>query len=210
MLTLILPLLQAVSGKSLAQGSSPLEGKVGEKIFDEKFTLFEDPTVALRPASTAFDGEGIPSGRFPLVERGILKNFLLDLKTASQTGMQSTGSARRGLTSMPSPGPSNLLMEPGETPLAEMLSGIGRGLWVDTVLGLGMGNIMSGAFSNTLGVAFKIEDGKLVGRAKNVNIAGNIYELLKNIAAISKETEWFYGRMSLPYLMLDSLPIVAK
>ncbi len=210
MLTLLIPLLQGVSGKSLAQGSSPLEGKVGEKIFDEKFTLFEDPTVALRPASTAFDGEGIPSGRFPLVERGILKNFLLDLKTASQTGMQSTGSARRGLTSMPSPGPSNLLMEPGETPLAEMLSGIGRGLWVDTVLGLGMGNIMSGAFSNTLGVAFKIEDGKLVGRAKNVNIAGNIYELLKNIAAISKETEWFYGRMSLPYLMLDSLPVVAK
>ena len=210
MITLLLPLLQATNGKMLAQGSSPLEGKIGQKIFDEKFSLHDDPTIALRTGSTSFDGEGVPCRRFPLVERGILKNFQLDLKTASQTGMKSTGSARRGLTSMPGPGMSNLVMEPGETPLDKMLSGIENGLWVDTVLGLGMGNILSGAFSNTLGVAFKIEGGKLAGRVKNVNIAGNIYELLKNIAAISKETEWFYGNMNLPYLMLDSLPVVTK
>ena len=101
-------------------------------------------------------------------------------------------------------------MTPGETPLADILSSIKDGLWVDTVLGLGMGNLLSGAFANTLGVAFKISDGKLVGRVKNVSIAGNIYSLLKNIAAISKETEWFYGSMNLPYLMLDPLLVTAK
>jgi PmbA protein len=210
MITLLLPLMQGTNGKMLAQGSSPLEGKIGEKIFDEKFTLHDDPTLDMRPGSSAFDGEGIPCRRLPLVEKGVLKNFVLDLKTASQTGMKPTGSARRGLTSMPGPGTSNLVMEPGEMPLADMLSGVKSGLWVDTVLGIGMGNIISGAFSNTLGVAFKIENGKLVGRVKNVNIAGNIYELLKNIAALSKETEWFYGSLNLPYLMLDSLPVVAK
>ena len=166
--------------------------------------------MPLRADSASFDDEGIPCRKLPLVEHGVLKNFLLDLKTASQTGMQSTGSARRSLTSMPSPGTHNLVMEPGGTPLADMLGGIKNGLWVDTVLGLGMGNLISGAFSNTLGVAFKIENGKLTGRVKNVNIAGNIYELLKDIAAVSKETEWYYGSLCLPYVMLESLPVVAK
>jgi PmbA protein len=210
MITLLLPLMQGTNGKMLAQGSSPLEGKIGEKIFDEKFTLFDNPTLDLRPASSSFDAEGVPCRQLPLMEKGVLKNFVLDLKTASQTGMESTGSARRGLTSTPGPGTSNLVMEPGETPLADMLSGIESGLWVDTVLGLGMGNIISGAFSNTLGVAFKIENGRLTGRVKNVNIAGNIYELLKDIAAISREREWIYGSMNLPYLMLESLPVVAS
>jgi PmbA protein len=90
-----------------------------------------------------------------------------------------------------------------------MLGGIKSGLWVDTVLGLGMGNLISGAFSNTLGVAFKIENGKLAGRVKDVNIAGNIYELLRSVAAISRETEWL-GSLHMPYLMLESLPVVAK
>jgi PmbA protein len=210
MMTLLLPLLQGINGKSLAQGSSPLEGKLGEKIFDEGFTLYDDPTIDLRPSSTPFDAEGIPCSRLALVEKGVLRNFILDLKTASQTGMKSTGSARRGLTSVPFPGTSNLVMEGGDKPLADMLSSIDTGLWVDSVLGLGMGNIISGAFSNTLGVAFKIEGGKLVGRVKNVNIAGNIYELLTDIAAISRETEWYAGRMQLPYLMLESLPVFTK
>lgn len=210
LMTLLLPLLQGTNGKMLAQGASPLEGKIGQKIFDEKFSLYDDPTIPLRPASAAFDGEGVPCARLPLVENGVLKNFVLDLKTAAQTGMKPTGSARRGLTSTPSPGTTNLVMEPGETMLPEMLSGIENGLWVDTVLGLGMGNLISGAFSNTLGVAFKIENGRVVGRVKNVNIAGNIYEVLKNIAAISKETEWIYGSLNLPYLLLESLPVVTK
>jgi PmbA protein len=210
MIALLLPLLQAVNGKMLAQGSSPLEGKLGERIFDEKFTLHDDPTISMRPGSSAFDGEGIPCRRLALVEKGVLKNFLFDLKTASQTGEESTGSARRGLTSMPSPGTSNLILEPGGAALADMLAGVKEGLWVDTVLGLGMGNLISGAFSNTLGVAFKIENGKLAGRVKNVNIAGNIYELLKDIAAISRETEWIHGSMSMPYLMLDKLQVIAK
>lgn len=210
MLTLLLPLLQGINGKSLAQGSSPLEGKLGEKIFDSKFTLCDDPVLDLRPGSASFDGEGIPCRKLPLVEEGVLKNFVLDLRTGSQTGMKSTGSARRGLTSTPMPSTSNLVMNPGDTPIAEILGGIDSGLWVDSVLGLGMGNIMSGAFSNTLGLAFKIEKGRLVGRVKNVNIAGNIYELLTDICAISSETEWYSGRMSLPYLMLESLPVVSK
>ncbi len=210
MMTLLLPLLQGVNGKMLAQGSSPLEGRLGEKIFDEKFTLHDDSTISMRPGSSSFDGEGIPCRRFALVEKGVLKNFHLDLKTASQTGKESTGSARRGLTSMPSPGSGNLILEPGDTPLADMMAGVKEGLWVDTVLGIGMGNTISGAFSNTLGVAFRIENGKLAGRVKNVNIAGNIYELLKSIAAISRETEWVYGSMSLPYFMLDKLPVIAK
>jgi PmbA protein len=77
-------------------------------------------------------------------------------------------------------------------------------------LGLGQGNILSGAFSNTLGLAFKIEGGEIVGRVKDVSIAGNIYELLQDVAAVSREREWVYYRYCLPHILLPNMNVVAK
>jgi PmbA protein len=145
-----------------------------------------------------------------VVEQGVLKSFLYDLKTAAQSGAESTGNAGRGLFSPPYPQPTNFLIQPGSTQLKEMIASIQEGVLVDQVLGLGQGNILSGAFSNPVGLGFKIERGKIVGRVKDISIAGNIYDLLEHVAAVSQETQWVYSSFNLPYILLPEMNVVAK
>ncbi len=90
------------------------------------------------------------------------------------------------------------------------MSSIKEGILVEDLLGLGQGNIISGAFSNPLALAFKIENGEIIGRVKDMSIAGNIYDLLTNISAISRETEWVYSTFSAPYILLPELNIAGK
>ena len=91
-----------------------------------------------------------------------------------------------------------------------MIAGIEEGLLVENALGLGQGNIISGAFSNTLSLAFKIEKGEIVGRVKDVSNDGNVYDLLPDVAAVSRETEWVYRRLRLPYILLSRMNVVTK
>jgi PmbA protein len=94
--------------------------------------------------------------------------------------------------------------------VTKIIAGIKEGLLVEDPLGLGQGNIISGAFSNNLSLAFKIEGGEIVGRVKDVSIAGNIYQDLRRVEAISRESEWVYGGASLPYVLLPELNVVTK
>ncbi|MEW5720708.1 MAG: metallopeptidase TldD-related protein, partial [Chloroflexota bacterium] len=210
LLMLGLPLQQGLNGKSVFTGISPMKGKLGEKLFSDKLTVIDDGTLDGKFGSAPYDDEGVPHQRTALIERGVLKNFIYDLKTAAQSGVASTGNGSRALFTPPSPAPTNLLIGAGDTPLADILAGIDAGLLVEDVLGLGQGNIISGAFSNPLSLAFKIEKGEIVGRVKNVSLAGNIYTLLKNIATVSRETEWVYSNLNLPYLLLPEMNVVAK
>jgi PmbA protein len=209
-LALILPLMEGVNGKNVFTGISPLLGKVGEKLFDNKITFVDDGTLDGRFGSAPFDDEGMPHRRNVLIERGVLKSFLYDLKTAAQSGFESTGNGSRSLFNPPQPEPTNVILEAGDTPLAEMIAGIEEGLLVEDLLGIGQGNIISGAFSNPLALAFKIEHGEIVGRVKDVSIAGNIYDLLRDVAAVSRETLWFYNSLCSPYILLPEMNVVAK
>jgi PmbA protein len=209
-LVLGLPLMLGINGKNVYTGVSPMRGKVGTKLFDEKLGLVDDATLDGRFGSAAYDDEGVAHRRNVLIQDGVLQGFLYDLKTAVQSGVESTGNASRSLFSPPSPSPTNLIFQSGETPLSEIIAGIDEGLLVDNVLGLGQGNIISGAFSNSLSLAFKIEKGKIVGRVKDISIAGNIYELLRDIAAVSRESEWVYHNFCLPYILLPNMNVVAK
>ncbi len=209
-LVLLIPLIEGINGKNVLMGVSPLGSKLGEKLFDEKLTIVDDATLPGRYFSAAWDDEGVPHRRIPIIENGILQNFLYDLKTAVQAGAQPTGSGSRMLFYPPEPKPSNLVFQPGQTALDDMIAGIEEGLLVDSVLGLGQGNILSGAFSNPLNLAFKIEKGKIVGRVKQAAISDNAYDLLKNVAAISRETQWVNNNACMPYLMLPELNVVAK
>jgi len=94
--------------------------------------------------------------------------------------------------------------------LADMIAGIGEGLLIENVLGLGQGNIISGAFSNPVDLGFKIEKGEIVGRVKNVSIAGNVYDVLKDVAAVSRETQWVYNSLNMPYILIADMNVVAK
>ncbi|HUT19154.1 MAG TPA: TldD/PmbA family protein [Anaerolineae bacterium] len=209
-LVLGLPLMLGVNGKNVYTGISPIRDKVGDKLFDDRLTLVDDATIDGKFESASHDDEGVAHRRNVLIENGVLHGFLYDLKTAVQSGVESTGNASRGLFNPPSPSPTNLIFQTGDTPVDDIIAGIDEGLLVEDVLGLGQGNVISGAFSNSLSLAFKIEKGEIVGRVKDVSIAGNVYELLREIAAVGRESEWVYNRFSLPYLLLPDVNVVAK
>jgi PmbA protein len=209
-LVLGLPLMLGLNGKNVYTGISPMAGKIGQKLFDDRLTIVDDATIDGKFGSASHDDEGVAHRRNVLVDQGVLKGFLYDLKTAAQSGAESTGNGSRGLFSPPRPSPSNLIFQAGQTPLAELLASIDEGLLVENVLGLGQGNVISGAFSNSVSLAFKIEKGEIVGRVKDVSIAGNVYELLQDVAAVSQEKEWVYHNFGLPYILLRDMNVVAK
>lgn len=211
-LVLLLPLGEGLNGKNVLMGASPLAGRVGEPLFDPRLTIVDDGTLAGRPGSASHDDEGVPHRRHVLVENGVLRSFLYDLRTAalSGPGVESTGHGARGIFSPPEPSPTNTIVPGGEASLADLLQEMGRGLLVESALGLGQGNVISGAYSNPLGLAYGVENGEVVGRVKDVSIAGNVYQDLQRIQAISREGAWVYGGVWLPYLLLPELNVVTK
>lgn len=209
-LVLGLPLMLGLNGKNVYTHISPMAGKIGEQLFDDKITIVDDPTLDGRFSSAPYDDEGVAHRRNVLVDKGVLQGFMYDLKTAAQSGVESTGNGSRQLFAPPTPSPTNLIFQAGETPLAQMVACIREGLLVENALGLGQGNVISGAFSNTLGLAFKIEEGEIVGRVKDVSIAGNVYDLLSEVAAVSRETQWVHYNYRLPYILLPDMNVVTK
>jgi len=210
-LTLILPVLSGLNGKMVYQRISPLANQQGNKLWSELFTLYNDGTIDFALGSAPFDDEGIEMRRFPLVEKGVVKNFYYDLQTAGLTGVESTGNGLRpGIENEPIPKINNLIIEEGKVPFPEMIKDIREGIIIDQVLGLGQGNILSGAFSNNVQLGFKIEKGKVVGRVKDVMIAGNALVELKNIIAIGERAKWIEGQFKFPHLYLKDLSVSTK
>jgi PmbA protein len=187
-----------------------MKERLGEQLFDARLTLWDDPTISARPRSSSHDQEGVPCRRKALIHQGTCAEFLYDLRTAAMMETQSTGNGARGLFSTPSPSPSNLIFQEGDQPLREMLAGIEHGLLVESLLGLGQGNAISGAFSNAIGLGYLIDHGEITGRVKNVSIAGNIYENLREIGAISQENYWVRGMLRMPYILLPDMKVVGE
>jgi PmbA protein len=208
--TLIMPLISAFNGKTVYEGASPLGDKIGKQVFDKNFSLRDDPTVAYRPSSRPSDDEGVPSRRTPLINKGIVKEFLYDLQTAALAGKKSTGNGSRMRGGLPSPAPSALVITPGKTTFDEMVQDIKEGLVVDIIMGAGQGNFLGGDFSGNVLLGFKIENGKIVGRVKDTMISGNVYKILKDIAAIGSETKWVSGFLQTPPFYCKELSVSSK
>jgi PmbA protein len=202
---LALTLQLALDGKNVLLGSSPLAGRVGETIADPRFSLTDDPLVDWGPRSSRYDGEGVSRQATPLIEQGVLMGYLYDLDTAGRAGAKSTGHG-------PTREPTNLIVAEGDTPYEKMVRGIDEGLLVHRVMGLGQGNPISGEFSVNVSLGYKVEKGEVVGRVKDVMLAGNVYDALHDIAAIGDRAEWvsawLTGRM--PYIQIGKLSVVAK
>jgi PmbA protein len=143
-----------------------------------------------------------------LIQDGVLKNFTYDLDTAGRAGTHPTGhGSTRSFT--------NLVINPGDTPVDEMINGVKEGLLVHDFLGLGQGNPINGEFSVNVFLGYKIENGELVGRVKDVMLAGNAFEALKDITTISQEREWVSGPYTyfaglMPYIQIGNLSVTAK
>ena len=201
-----LTLVLGLNGKNVLLGASPLAGKLGEKVADQRFSLTDNPLIDYAGNSSKYDDEGIAHQITPLMENGVVKNFLYDLDTAGRAGTKTTGHGT-GCD------PTNLIFKEGDTPYEEMVKSIKEGLLVVNVMGLGQGNPISGEFSVNVQLGYKIENGEIVGRVKDVMLAGNVYDALNDIVAIGDKAEWlsvFGGLHLVPPIQIGSLSVVAR
>lgn len=197
-----------LSGQAVVQKASPLADKLGETLFDTRFTLFEDPTLGVNACS--FDDEGTPTSRKALIEHGTVMGFYWDRRWAARAGQTSTGNGFRGGLSRPNPGTVNLCVAPGSTATALLIAGMKEGLIVDQVLGAGQSNQLAGEFSVNLDLGYKVENGKIVGRVKNTMVAGSIFEAFQHLVDLGDAPEWVGGRAYFPSLLFDQLGVASR
>jgi PmbA protein len=201
--------MAAFNGKLVFEGASPLVDKLGQKIFDPKLELSDDATIQYRISSSPFDDEGVPSKRLPLIKDSAPQNFFYDLKTAAQAHKSSTGhGGRRG--GLPVPTPRAFVFNNGDVTPEDMIAEIREGLLIEQVMGATQGNILGGDFSGNVLLGYKIEHGRIVGRVKDTMVFGNVYELLKDIAAIGNDGHWLGGQLFAPSLYFPALSVSSK
>ena len=176
----------AFSAKNALLGMSRLAGKEGEKIAADIVTITDDPMREGCPIQTPFDDEGVATYKKTVVEKGILNTMLYDLKTAIKTGKETTGNGRRGGNIAP----YNFGICAGKYTLDELFEKAGNGIYVTGVKGLHAGaNPITGDFS-VESEGFLIENGKKAGPIKSFTVAGNFFELLKEIDSLGNEVKW--------------------
>jgi len=207
---LVPSLTAAFNGKTVLEGASPIGSRLGDKVFDERLWLGDDATLDYRPSSRPCDDEGVVSQRTPLVEQGVVTSFLYDLQTAALAKTQSTGNGSRSGGRLPSPAPSAFIIAPGDTAFAEMVGDIKEGLVVEMLMGAEQGNVLGGDFSGNVLLGYKVESGKITGRVKDTMVSGNVFRLLKSIAAIGSETRWVGSLLQAPPLYFSSLSVASK
>jgi PmbA protein len=197
---------------AVQRGRSPFAGRLGDEIASSALTLADDGTDPAGLNSAPFDGEGIPSGRTPLIEGGALRAYLHDSYTARREGngqASTANAARSGYRSPPSVSTSNLLVEPGEMSFEGLLAEAGEGMYITDVAGLHSGvNPVSGQFSvGATGRA--ISGGELSDPGDEFTIASDLQSMLKAVAAAGSEPRWvpFGGSVSTPALMIGEMTI---
>lgn len=203
-------LMAAFNGKIVLEGASPLGKRLGETVFDVKLSIADDPTLDFAPNSRPCDDEGVPSQRTALIENGVVRNFVYDLQTAGQANTRSTGNAGRGRGGITAPSPSAFVISTGEASFEEMVRDIKEGLLIEQLMGAEQGNVLGGDFSGNVLLGYKIENGKIVGRVKNTMVSGNVYQVLKDIAALGKDARWIGGGIYTPHIYCRSLSVASK
>jgi PmbA protein len=206
----LMPLRQALSGKTVLQGISPLGGKLGEAMFDTLLTVTDEPLLPTRLGTRPADDEGVPSKPLPLIERGTVRAFVYDLETASRAGVPPTGHGQRSTFNKPAISFSNLVIRAGTLDEAGLQREMERGLVVEDLIGVGQGNVIGGAFSHPVALAWRVEGGEIVGRVKDAAVAGNAYELLRQIRALGREVKWIGGSRAVPPLVLDGVSVARR
>ena len=212
-----LPVTQGRSGKAVLQGISPLASRVGERVFDERLSVTDDPLLPGRTASRPLDDECVPSAVTGLVERGVVRRFVYDLETAARAKTASTGHGHRGIFGKPVPAYTNLVLAATDEVSGKthpelgggLLRDITDGLLVDDLIGVGQGNVIGGAFSHPVALAYRVERGEITGRVKDAAVAGNAYELLKRIGGFGNDARWTGARFA-PSLLLEGVSIARR
>jgi PmbA protein len=200
-------LFEAVEGRAVYREASFLAGKLGEKIADERITLIDDGTIPGLFGTQPFDDEGVPTRRTPVIERGVLKNYLLNTYTARKMGMKTTGNASRGITGNAGIGHGNFFLEAGEKSPAEILRGVKNGFFVTELIGSGV-NTVTGDYSRGA-VGMWVRDGELAFPVSEVTIASTLQEMLNGIGEIGNDLE-FRGSVSAPTIMIGEMTVAGR
>ncbi|MBV6632967.1 MAG: TldD/PmbA family protein [Alphaproteobacteria bacterium] len=204
--TMLSHLIGAINGPAIARGASFLKDKKGERIFGERILIVDDPFVKRGLRSRPFDAEGIAPMRRNIVEAGVLTTWFLDLRSARQLELETTGHASRGASSPPSPSPSNLMLAAGPISPEDMIKETGTGLYVTELMGMGVNNI-TGDYSRGA-AGFWIENGVLTYPVSEITIAGNLLDMFKSMTP-ADDLERKYG-VDAPTVRIEGLTIAGS
>jgi PmbA protein len=210
--SLIGSVFEAASGDSIWRHASFLAGKLGEPVGQANLTIIDDGTMMLAAGvggfgTSPFDGEGLPSRRTVVVEKGILRNYLLNTYAARKLGMKSTHNAARGLAGTPGIGCGNLYLEPGHRTPEEIVGEVKAGLYVTGLMGFGT-NIVTGDYSRGA-TGLWIENGQFTHAVEEVTIAGNLRQMLGGVTAIGNDLV-FRGAVASPTLRIDGMTLAGS
>jgi PmbA protein len=213
-------LLSAADGDSIYRNASMFSGKLGEQVAGENITMIDDGTMVfdhLLPGNSTlrvggfgtspFDGDGLPTRRTVVIERGVLKALMLNTYTARKLSMQSTGKASRGLAGAPGIGGGNYFLEPGTETPEQIIGNVRSGLYVLQTMGHGV-NLVTGDYS--VGASgLWIENGELAYPVEQITIAGNLKDIFRNVSAIGNDLE-FLGAGAVPTVRVEGMTVAGS
>ncbi|MFO1097490.1 MAG: metallopeptidase TldD-related protein [Xanthobacteraceae bacterium] len=201
--SLLSHLTSAINGSAIVRKTSFLQDKLHGTLFPANIRIIDDPHRRRGLRSHPFDAEGVAGQPRALIDAGVLTTFLLDSATARELGMTSTGHAQRGVSSTPSPGPSNVHLEPGAVSPEALIKDIEQGLYITDLIGMGV-NLVTGDYSRGA-AGFWIERGELTYPVSEVTIAGNLADMFRTLQP-ADDLEFRYG-INAPTVRVEGLTI---
>jgi PmbA protein len=199
-------LLGGINGSSIARGTSFLKDDLGNALFAANVTLVEDPHRRRGPASRPCDGEGLPTVKRNIIDKGVLTTWIMDLRSARQLGLKPTGHGARGLTSPPSASTSNIHMEVGARSPQEIMKDFGRGLLVTEFIGSTI-NMVTGDYSRGAS-GFWIENGEIAYPVSGITVAGNLRDMFKALEPASDLI--FRSGLNVPSCYLGEMTVAGR
>ncbi len=196
-------LAAAVNGTAVARGTSFLKDMMGKQIFADGIGIVDNPHRSRGLRSKPFDGEGMANPPINLVEGGVLKNWVLDLRSARQLKLPTTGRAARGVSSPPSPAVTNLFMKSGTVTPHQLIKDIRSGFYVVELIGFGV-NMITGDYSRGA-AGFWIENGEVTYPVSEITIAGNLKDMFRNLTP-GDDLEFRYGTDA-PTIRIDGMTV---
>jgi PmbA protein len=199
--SLLSNIFEAVSGSAIYRKASFLAGRLGERIASDNVTLVDDATIPTLFGSSPFDDEGVRTRCTVVIDRGVLKSYLLDSYTARKLGMKTTGNAARGLGAVDH---GNLFIQAGRLLPERMIASVQRGFYVTELIGFGV-NIVTGDYSQGASGIW-IESGELTYPVSGVTIAGNLGRMLLDVEQVGDDLE-FRSSIASPSLLIREMTI---
>ncbi|MGF1612301.1 MAG: TldD/PmbA family protein [Kiloniellales bacterium] len=193
----------AINGTAIARRTSFLKDRMGQEIFAPGITIVDDPHRKRGLRSKPFDGEGLPNRRRELIADGKLTTWVLDLRSARQLGLESTGHAARGTAAPPGPATTNLYLEPGEASPEALIGEIEQGFYVTEMMGMGV-NGVTGDYSRGA-AGFWIEKGEIAYPVSELTVAGNLKDMFRKLTP-ANDLVFRYGTDA-PTLRVDGLTV---